>query len=63
MSTEDPAVLTAFEAAAELRVCRKTLYRMIKAGRVPALFAGRKILVPRKALDRILAGELLTNGG
>lgn len=61
MDTQTPAVLTCAEAAAELRVCRKTLYRMVKNGRVPSLLAGRKILIPRKALDRILSA-LPTNG-
>jgi len=55
-------VLTVDEAARELKVCAKTIRRNVKAGRLPSLLLGRRVLIPRAALDRILAGELSTNG-
>jgi excisionase family DNA binding protein len=45
------------EAAALLGVNRNTCYDRIKAGEVPSIRLGRRILVPKAALDRMLAGE------
>ena len=60
---DSPAVLTIPETARLLRCCEKTVWRGIASGRIPSLrIHGRKIVVPRPALDRLLAGESLTNG-
>ena len=37
-------VLTLAEAAEELRVCRQTIYRMIKAGKIKSYLVGGKYL-------------------
>jgi len=56
-------VLTIPETARLLRCCERTVRRGIKSGRLPSLrIHGRKIVVPKAALDRILAGALPTNG-
>lgn len=50
--------LTVSEAMSELRLSRSTLESRVHAGviqRVPGL--GRKILIPRCEIDRLLAGE------
>ena len=50
--------LTVSEAMAELRLSRSTLESRVHAGviqRVPGL--GRKILIPRCEINRLLAGE------
>ena len=49
------AVLTVTEAAHLLRISRGLAYEMVKDGRLPSLRLGRRILVPRSALERILA--------
>ena len=59
---ENDLVLTVAEASRLLRVCEKTLRRNVKAGRVPCLSLGRRVLIPRAALDRMLAGDLPANG-
>ena len=60
---DTPAVLTIPETALLLRCCEKTVWRGIQSGHIPSLrIHGRKIVVPRPALDKLLAGESLTNG-
>jgi len=54
MTSELPPVLTVPEAAALLRVGRNTMYLAIQRGDVPALKLGRRVLVPRDALLRLL---------
>lgn len=49
------AVLTVTETAHLLRISRGLAYEMVKDGRLPSLRLGRRILVPRSALERILA--------
>ena len=54
MNDELPAVLTVPEAAALLRVGKNTMYLAIQRGDVPSLKLGRRVLVPRDALQRLL---------
>ncbi len=55
MTTDErPQVLTVPEVAEILRVGRNLVYRMIERGEIPAIRVGRKIRVPRLALDRYL---------
>ncbi len=52
--------LTVEEAAALLGIGRATAYHLAKNGRigpVPVLRFGRRLLIPRAALERVLAGE------
>ena len=48
-------VLTVEEAAGLLRISRGLAYEMVREGAVPTIRLGRRILVPREALDRMLA--------
>ncbi len=60
---DTPLVLTIAEAAKLLSCCERTIRRAIKTGRIPHLRVyGRKVVVPRAALDRLLAGDIDTNG-
>ena len=43
------------EAARLLGVSRMTAYSAIREGVIPSLRIGRRVLVPRAALDRLLA--------
>lgn len=49
-----PAVLTVEEVADVLRIGRTAAYQAVKAGEIPSLRLGRKIRVPRAALERLL---------
>ena len=53
MVTESP-VLTVEEAAVLLRLSRGTAYEAVKRGDIPTLRIGRRLLVPRAALLRLL---------
>ncbi len=58
MVTND-AVYTADEALARLgrKVSRPTFYKALKDGSIPCLRLGRRVLIPRAAFERLLAGE------
>ena len=45
------------EAAAELGIGRNGAYEAARAGQLPTIKIGRRLLVPRAALDRLLSGE------
>ena len=47
-------VLTVDEAAAALRIGRGTAYEAIRRKELPAIRLGRRLLVPRAALERML---------
>lgn len=50
MTSPDPEYLTAAEAAAVLRVNKRTVYRQIRAGRLAALPVGRALRIHRSSL-------------
>jgi excisionase family DNA binding protein len=54
-----PEVLTVEETAQVLRLSRQSAYEAVKAGDIPAIRVGRRLLVPRAALNRLLAGDQL----
>jgi excisionase family DNA binding protein len=43
-------------------VCRSGWYEAIRRGEIPHIRMGRRILIPRQALERLLAGELPGRG-
>lgn len=49
-------VLSVEEAAKELGIGRNTAYRLVQTGELPSVRMGRRILVPKAALRRILDG-------
>jgi excisionase family DNA binding protein len=49
--------VTVDQAAEILGIGRFLAYEMVKEGKIPALRFGRKIRIPRVALDRMLSGE------
>ena len=58
MSPEDPPdILTIAEAARRLRVGRNTAYEAARRGELPVVRIGRRLLVPRRALERLLSGD------
>lgn len=49
--------LTVEEAAAALGISRAFAYESVNRGDIPSIRIGRRILVPKAALDRMLSGE------
>ncbi len=52
-----PEVLTVEEVRKRLRLGRNAAYQAIEEGEIPSIRIGRRILVPRLALERMLSGE------
>ena len=52
--TNDRQTLTVEEAATLLGIGRNSAYQAIARGELPALRFGRRLLIPRAALDRLL---------
>jgi len=52
-----PDVLTVEEARKRLRIGRNAMYEALGRAEIPSIRLGRRILVPRLALERILSGE------
>jgi excisionase family DNA binding protein len=44
-------------------VCRSGWYEAIRRGEIPHIRMGRRILIPRQGLERLLSGELAAQGG
>ena len=65
MRLEDaPAVLTIDEAAGILRIGRTAAYAAARTGELPAVRIGRRLLVPRLALEQLLGvTDASKNGG
>jgi len=56
MVTESPSpVMTVEEAGRYLRLSRGSAYEAARRGDIPTLRIGRRLLVPRGALERLLA--------
>jgi excisionase family DNA binding protein len=55
MSVIERSTYTVPEAAQLLGLSRNRTYEAIAAGEVPALRIGRRVLVPRAALERMLS--------
>jgi excisionase family DNA binding protein len=58
----EKATLTVDQAAKVLGVGRASAYAAIARGEVPVVRIGRRILVPRRALERLLAGSSAAEG-
>jgi excisionase family DNA binding protein len=54
---DDRLTTTVEEAAALLGIGRNTAYEAVRRGEIPTIKIGRRLLVPRAALDRMLAGD------
>jgi excisionase family DNA binding protein len=59
-----PDVLTVSETARFLRVGKGSIYEAIRRNEIPALKIGRRLLIPKVALTRLLAeGNSTTDEG
>ena len=55
--------MTVEEAASAFGICSTFAHEAVKRGDIPTIRIGRRILVPKAALHRLLAGEPQTLGG
>ena len=51
---EAPRTVTVRQAARELGIGRDQCYEACRRGEVPSIRIGRRVLIPRAALDRML---------
>jgi excisionase family DNA binding protein len=56
LENHDAATLTVIEVAKLLRISRGSAYEAIQRGEIPHIRIGRRVLVPKKALDSFLDG-------
>lgn len=56
-ATEQRPVLTVDEVAAYLRISRGLCYEAVRQGWIPSIRIGRRLLVPRVVLERLLDDE------
>jgi excisionase family DNA binding protein len=57
MSEQERRVYTVDEVAALLGISRNSAYAAIKAGELPSITLGRRVLIPRVPLDKMLEGN------
>ena len=57
MYSENRLVLTVTEAAAALGISRAHAYELVARGELPSLRLGRRIVVPRRGLQRLIDGD------
>jgi excisionase family DNA binding protein len=55
-TTVERATLSVEEAAQRLGISRNHAYDAVKRGAIPSIRIGRRLLVPKAALERKLAG-------
>ncbi len=54
---ELPDVLTPIEVSRVLRLGRNTVYQNLRSGAIPSVKIGRRLLIPKAALLRLLQEE------
>jgi excisionase family DNA binding protein len=59
MPTTNPATMTVSQAATVLGISRSSAYECVRLGSIPSLRLGRRIVIPRRALDELLASVQL----
>jgi len=53
----EPGTITIPEAAAKLGISRISAYKAAQLGQLPVLRIGKRLVVPKAPLERILAGS------
>ena len=55
---KEPRTYTVDEAAELLGISRNGAYEGVRSGQIPSIRIGKRILVPKAALERMLAGDV-----
>ncbi len=58
MEPKDRLTLSVHEASNLLGLGRGSVYEAIRTGQIPSIRVGRRILIPRAALERLLASPM-----
>lgn len=58
---QEPLTYTVEEAAQLLRIGRGTCYEAVRSRQLPSIHIGRRILIPRCALERLLENGSVAN--
>jgi excisionase family DNA binding protein len=58
-TTTNPATMTVSETATVLGISRSSAYECVRLGSIPSIRLGRRIVVPRRAVDELLASATL----
>lgn len=56
-SIKSPKTMSITETAKELGIGRNQAYEAARRGEIPVIRIGKRLLVPKAALERMLAGE------
>ena len=56
-SIRSPKTMSITETAKELGIGRNQAYEAARRGEIPVIKIGKRLLVPKAALERMLAGE------
>jgi excisionase family DNA binding protein len=56
--TGSTLILTIDEAAVVLRISRQSAYEAARRGEIPTIRLGRRVLVPRRALEKLIGAEI-----
>lgn len=54
---EESLTLTVTECAKRLGIGRNSAYEAVSRGEIPVIRVGKRLLVPKAALDRLLSGD------
>ena len=63
MSDIETAVLSVSECAKVLKISRGSAYQGVLTGEIPHVRIGRRILIPRRALEALLASAGVQGAG
>ena len=55
--TDETMTMTVAEAARRLHISRGMAFEAVHRGEIPSIRIGRRLLVPRAALERMLEGK------
>lgn len=61
-AASEPLTMTVDEAAQKLGISRNTAYACARSGQLPIIRLGKRMLVPRVALDAMVRGDLKAAG-
>lgn len=57
-NNEQSLTLTVTETARLLRISRSAAYQALERKQLPSIRIGRRLLIPRKAIENMLEGEI-----